>query len=94
MAERIVKDVFGAVLNIGDDVVYSYNQSFMKGKVVKFTHAGNVVVDNWPSWVRNPATGRYENLPTRKSLNYKPCVKINPTYLVDRPKIEVKQTER
>ena len=50
MAEyTIVKDVFGQTLDVGDEVIYTYKQSFVKGTVVRFTRANNVVVDNYPS---------------------------------------------
>lgn len=95
MAQKVIKDKFGAILEIGDEVVYTYQQEFRKGKIVKFTHAGNVVIDSWPRWMRDPVTGSYRNYPVIKSLGrYKECAKLNPTYLVDRPKVEIKQTER
>lgn len=83
MAEKIVKDTFGQVLNVGDEVVYTYCQRFVKGNIVKFTHAGNVVVDNYPSggWVYDSAGNRsWKSSTKHQSLGkYKECVKLNVT---------------
>ena len=84
MAEKIVKDTFGQVLNVGDEIVYTYCQRFIKGNVVKFTHAGNIVVDNYPGgrWVYDRGNGnrRWETSTKHQSLGkYKECVKLNVT---------------
>ena len=79
MAEyTIVKDVFGQTLDVGDEVIYTYKQSFVKGTVVRFTRANNVVVDNYPSgYYERQGNGhrRWIHRTTNKSLGrYKECV--------------------
>lgn len=81
MAEKIVKDTFGQTLNVGDEVIYTYCQKFVKGNVVKFTHAGNVVVNNYPGGhYETNASGyrRWVGSTKNQSLGrYKECVKLN-----------------
>jgi hypothetical protein len=82
MAEyRIVKDTFGQTLNVGDEVIYSYCQRFVKGNVIRFTHAGSIVVNNYPSGHYETGTTGYRRWVTstkNQSLGrYKECVKLN-----------------
>jgi len=78
MAEVIVKDVFGQTLDIGDEIVYTYCQRFIKGTVVRFTRTNNIVVDNYPGgYYETTGSGhrRWVNTTTNKSLGrHKECV--------------------
>ena len=90
-----VTDKFGAVLEVGDDIVYTYCQALRKGKVARVTRAGNVVVDNWPQSGRYIG-GRYvPGVDANKSLGrYKECVKLTPTYMRLSAPVELTQKER
>tara|TARA_B110000259_G_scaffold181223_1_gene222922 strand:- start:40 stop:315 length:276 start_codon:yes stop_codon:yes gene_type:complete len=80
MAEKIVKDSFEQTLDIGDEVIYTHCQKFIKGNVIKFTHAGSVVVDNYPTGYYQTNPRRWVNSTKRQSLGkYKECVKLNVT---------------
>ena len=75
--EVIIKDVFGSKLCIGNQIIYTYNQSFRKGRVIRFTRSNYIVVDNWPTgkYVTVDGRRRWVNSTGPKSLGpYKECV--------------------
>ena len=75
--EVIVKDVFGSKLCIGNQIIYTYNQSFRKGRIVRFTRSNYIVVDNWPTgkYITIEGRRRYVTRDIPKSLGpYKECV--------------------
>ena len=94
---RIGRDKYGVEIHIGDEVIYTFQQQLRKGKVARITPQGKIVVDNWPtgSYITgHDGMRRWHNAEIAKSLGWKECVKMYPTYVVNRPKVEIKQTER
>ena len=80
MEEKIIKDTFGNRLHVGDEVIYTYCHSFVKGRIVKFTYADNVVVDNYPSgeYVYLNGNRSWRRTTKTQSLGrYKECVKYD-----------------
>lgn len=90
---RIVKDKFGIRLNLGDEIIYSYNQSLQKGRIVRFTHRGSVVVDNYPSYKYNEETRRYEHKQVVKSLGWKECAKVTVCNVYELESLSLKREE-
>lgn len=77
-------DKFGHVVKPGDKVVYLYRTTMRIGTVVKQSKGGYPVVDNWPSWQRNPETNRWGTVEVRKSLGkWKEFVKLEPETIID-----------